>query len=275
MSQDSVNRDGISPQSESNAGKWTLLVLGLLYVAGSLYLLLAQRTRLDLLIQDLSATGSQISQLQRQIEAVQGNDEALARQLGITKKELSGRSRQLQREQRASEERILTQQKEQIGQVSGDVANVKTDVGGVKTDVASTKAELDATRAKLESTIGDLGLQTGLIAKTQGDLDILKHKGDRNYYEFTLMKGAKPTPVSTVSLQLKKLDQKQGRFTLAVLADDKAILKKDRNISEPVQFYTGRDRLLYELVIWSIGKKNASGYLSTPKNAPVPITASK
>lgn len=275
MSQDSVNRDGISPQSESNAGKWTLLALGLIYVAGSLYLLLAQRTRLDLLTQDLSATKSQISQLQRQIEAAQGNDEALAHQLGITKKELSGRSRQLQREQRASEERILTQQKEQIGQVSGDVANVKTDVGGVKTDVASTKAELDATRAKLESTIGDLGVQTGLIAKTQGDLDILKHKGDRNYYEFTLMKGAKPTPVSTVSLQIKKLDQKQGRFTLAVLADDKAILKKDRNISEPVQFYTGRDRLLYELVIWSIDKKNASGYLSTPKSAPVPITASK
>ena len=275
MSQDSVDRDGISPQSESNAGKWTLLALGLLYVAGSLYLLLGQRTRLDLLTQDLSATKSQISQLQKQIEAVQGNDEALAHQLGITKKELSGRSRQLQREQRASEERILTQQKEQIGQVSGDVANVKTDVGGVKTDVASTKAELDATRAKLESTIGDLGVQTGLIAKTQGDLDILKHKGDRNYYEFTLMKGAKPTPVSTVSLQIKKLDQKQGRFTLAVLADDKAILKKDRNISEPVQFYTGRDRLLYELVIWSIDKKNASGYLSTPKNAPVPITASK
>lgn len=275
MSQDSVNRDGISPQSESNAGKWTLLALGLLYVAGSLYLLLAQRTRLDLLTQDLSATTSQISQLQRQIEAAQGNDEALAHQLGITKKELSGRSSQLQREQRASEERILTQQKEQIGQVSGDVANVKTDVGGVKTDVASTKAELDATRAKLESTIGDLGVQTGLIAKTQGDLDILKHKGDRNYYEFTLMKGAKPKPVSTVSLQIKKLDQKQGRFTLAVLADDKAILKKDRNISEPVQFYTGRDRLLYELVIWSIDKKNASGYLSTPKNTPVPITASK
>lgn len=266
---------GTYSQAESNAGKWTLLVLAILYVAGSLYLILGLRTRLESLSQEQNATRVQIAQLTKQIETSEANDEALARQLGITKKDLNARSRELQRGQRAAEERILAQQKQQIGQVSGEVASVKTDVGGVKSDVASTKSELDATRAKLESTIGDLGLQTGLIAKTRDDLDVLKHRGDRNYYEFTLVKGAKPKPVSTVSLQIRKLDPKQGRYTLAVIADDKAILKKDRNISEPIQFYTGRDRLLYELVIWSVDKKNASGYLSTPKGAPVPITASQ
>ncbi len=102
---------------------------------------------------------------------------------------------------------------------------------------------------------------------------LLKHKGDRNYYEFTLVKGAKAQPVATVSLALKKTDPKRGKFTLDVTSDDKTIEKKDRNVSEPIQFYSGRDRLLYELVVWSIDKKKASGYLSTPKNAPVPITA--
>jgi TonB family protein len=38
---------------------------------------------------------------------------------------------------------------------------------------------------ELHSTIGDLGVQSGLIANTRSDLEILKHKGDRNYYEFT------------------------------------------------------------------------------------------
>src|SRR4029077_10816217 len=125
-----------------------------------------------------------------------------------------------------------------------------------------------------ESTIGDLGLQSGLVAKTRDDLEILKHKGDRNYYEFTLIKGAKPQPVSTVSLQLRKVDPKRGKFTLNVTSDDKTIEKKDRNVSEPIQFYTGRDHTLYELVVWSVNKNKAPGYRSTPKNPPVPVTPS-
>jgi hypothetical protein len=146
-------------------------------------------------------------------------------------------------------------------------------VGGVKTDVASTRADLAATQAKLQSTIGDLGMQSGLIAHTRDDLEVLKHKGDRNYYEFTLTKGAKPQPVSTVSLQLKKTDPKRGKFTLNVTSDDKTIEKKDRNIAEPIQFYSGRDHMLFELVVWTVDKKSAVGYLSTPKGAPVPVTA--
>jgi len=168
---------------------------------------------------------------------------------------------------------LAEEQKEQISQVNGEVAGVKTDVGGVKTDVASTKADLETTKSKLQGAIGDLGVQSGLIAHTGADLEILKHKGDRNYYEFTLVRGAKPQPVSTVSLQLRKTDPKRGKFTLNVTADDKTIEKKDRNIAEPIQFYSGRDRMLFELVIWTVDKNKATGYLSTPKNAPVPITA--
>src|SRR5438270_477900 len=103
------------------------------------------------------------------------------------------------------------------------------------------------------------------------DLEVLKHKGDRNYYEFTLKKSKTPQPVSTVSLLLKKADQKKGKFTLNVIADDKSIEKKDRNMNEPLQFYTGRDRMLYELVVFTIAKDQVSGYISTPKNAPAPL----
>jgi hypothetical protein len=31
--------------------------------------------------------------------------------------------------------------------------------------------------------------------------------------------------------------------------------------------------LLFELVVWNVDKKKATGYLSTPKGAPVPVTA--
>ena len=207
------------------------------------------------------------------MQTAEAQEETLARQAGMTKKELAQRAAALQAEQRAAESRLEQEQKAQITAVSGEISGVKTDVGGVRTDVASTRADLEATKAKLQSTIGDLGMQSGLIAHTQSDLEILKHKGDRNYYEFTLLKGAKPQPVATVSLQLKKADPKRGRFTVNVTADDKTIEKKDRNIAEPIQFYSGRDHLLFELVVWNVDKKKATGYLSTPKNAPVPVTA--
>lgn len=263
-----------SGSSSGGTGKWILLLLGIIYVAGSLFFLFSLRTRLDDLAKAQTASNQQIAELDKRMQSAEADTETLAKQLGLTKKELAQRSAELVREQKAAEQRLSAEQKQQYSQVSGDIANVKTDVGGVKTDVASTKTELQATEAKLQSTIGDLGVQSGLIAHTRDDLEVLKHKGDRNYYEFTLVRGAKPQAISTVSLQLKKVDSKRGKFTLNVTADDKTIEKKDRNISEPIQFYTGRDHMLYELVVWSVTKKQASGYLSTPKNAPVPVTPS-
>jgi DNA repair exonuclease SbcCD ATPase subunit len=256
----------------SNAGKWLALLLALIYVAGSLYLLFDLRGRLDKLGKEQSASQAQIADLKEHLQSTEAEAETLGQQIGLTKKELAQRAAQLQAQQREAEARLAEEQKQQISQVSGEVAGVKTDVSGVKSDVAANKTELDATKAKLESAIGDLGVQSGLIAKTRDDLEVLKHKGDRQYYEFTLLKGAKPQPVSTVSLQLKRVDPKRSKFTLEVTADDKSIEKKDRNINEPIQFYTGRDHLLYELVVWTVDKKKVTGYVSTPKSAPIPVT---
>jgi hypothetical protein len=261
--------------SEGSAGKWILLALAVIYVAGSLYFIFDLRGRLDKMGRDQVTSSSQIADLTKRMQSAEADDETLATQLGMTKKEMVARSADLVRQQKASEARLAEQQKQQISAVSGEVEGVKTDVGGVKTDVASTKADLASTKAQLQSTIGDLGVQSGLIANTRGDLEVLKHKGDRNYYEFTLVKGAKSQPVSTVGLQLRKTDPKKGKFTLAVTSDDKTIEKKDRNVSEPIQFYSGRDRMLYELVVWTVDKSKATGYLSTPKNAPTPITATQ
>jgi multidrug efflux pump subunit AcrA (membrane-fusion protein) len=260
-------------EHQSNAGKWILILLAILVVAAFGYTQYASHAAVQKLQQDLSASQAQVKELQNRMQTAEAQEETLARQAGMTKKELAQRAAALQAAQLAAETRLEKEQKAQINAVTGEISGVKTDVGGVKTDVAATKADLDATKAKLQSTIGDLGVQSGLIAHTQGDLEVLKHKGDRNYYEFTLLKGAKPQPVSTVSLQLKKSDVKKGKFTMNVTADDRTIEKKDRNVAEPIQFYSGRDHLLFELVVWSVDKNKATGYLSTPKNAPVPVTA--
>ncbi len=260
------------PESQSNAGKWILLIVAIAYVASSLFLIFNLRSKLDKVTQAQVADQTQIADLTKRMQSAEADSETLAQQMGMTKKELAARAQELQR-QRASMAKMAEEQKTQINAVASEVGTVKTDVGGVKTDLTATKASLDATIAKLESTRGDLGVQSGLIANTRSDLEALKHKGDRNYYEFTLLKGAKPQAISTVALQLKKTDAKKGKFTMNVTSDDRTIEKKDRNVSEPVQFYSGRDHMLYELVVWTVDKNKVTGYLSTPKNAPVPVTA--
>lgn len=266
----------IQVEHQSNTGKWILVIVAILFVAATVYGYVTTQQKVDKLTKDLGDSQAQVAELQKRMQSEEAQSETLGQKLGMTKKELTQRAAEIQAQQRAAESRLESEEKaskEQIGQVSGEVAGVKTDVGGVKTDVASTKADLEATKAKLQSAVGDLGVQSGLIANTRGDLEILKHKGDRNYYEFTLLKGAKPQPVATVSLQLKKADAKRGKFTVNVTADDKTIEKKDRTISEPIQFYAGREHLLFELVVWTVDKNKATGYLSTPKGAPTPVTA--
>ena len=263
----------IPMEHQSNAGKWILTVLAVLVVAGFGYAHYSTYAQVEKLTEQLNASQAQVKELMNRMQTTETQGDALRERVGLTKQDLAKRVAELRAQQKAAESRLEEQQKAQFTQVSGDIAGVKTDVGGVKTDVASTRADLEATKAKLQGTIGDLGVQSGLVATTREDLEVLKHKGDRNYYEFTLLRGAKPQPVSTVSLQLKKADVKKGKFTLNVTADDKTIEKKDRNVAEPIQFYSGRDHLLFELVVWSVDKNKATGYLSTPKNAPVPVTA--
>jgi chromosome segregation ATPase len=159
----------------------------------------------------------------------------------------------------------VTAVKTDVGSVKSEVGGVKTDVTGVKTDVAATQADLANTKSQLQRTIGDAGVMSGLIARNSGELEELKHKGDRTYYEFTLDKNKDPKLMSSIKVQLKKVDSKKGRFTINVNADDRVIEKKDKTLDEPIQFYSGKTPALFEIVVNNIGKNTVSGYLSVPK----------
>jgi len=203
----------------------------------------------------------------------------LGQSLGLTQRQLEARSQDILRREQADSARLEKDQKaaaqaasQQISAVSSQVSDVKTDVGGVKTDVAKTQSDLATAVSQLQSMKGDLSGHSSLIARNHDELEVLKHKGDRTFYEFTLVKGQKK-PVGTVSLELKKADAKKSRFTLTVYSDDKSYEKKDRNLNEPLQFYGGKDPSLYEIVVNNVSAKNTvTGYLSVPKNAPVPPT---
>ncbi len=213
--------------------------------------------------------------------AKQQNDDLamqLSKQSKQAQKEIAARAAKMRKEQMAAINNLTEQQKQQQAALEGvktDVGGVISDVGGVKTDVNGVKTDLEDTKAKLSTAVGELNGHSSLIAGTRDELEILKHKGDRNYYDFTLAKNKMPQTVSTVQLLLKKTDPKKNQFTLVITADDRPIEKKDRGAGELLQFITGRERMLYELVVFNVDKNKITGYLSTPKNAPTPITATE
>src|SRR5450631_2904403 len=135
----------------------------------------------------------------------------LGKSLGLTQRQLDERAQALIAREQADSRRLENAQKQtaqQVSAVASDVSSVKTDVGGVKTDLTKTQSDLQGALSTLTSMKGDLSDHSSLIARNHDELEILKHRGDRNYYEFTLTKGQKK-PVGTISLELKKSDPKK------------------------------------------------------------------
>ncbi|MDZ4798349.1 MAG: hypothetical protein SGI92_09315 [Bryobacteraceae bacterium] len=148
---------------------------------------------------------------------------------------------------------------------STKIGEVSSNVDQVKTDVATAKGEIDKTIADIKRVRGDLDGTSSLVATNGKELDALKRLGERNYFEFNLAKSKDPKRIGDISVTLKKVDQKRNKFTIELLADDKKVEKKDRNINEPIQFYVAKARQPYELVINEVRKDVIIGYLATPK----------
>lgn len=157
----------------------------------------------------------------------------------------------------------IGQVKSEVGGVKSEVGTVKTDVGTVKTDLANTRRELEGTQRQLVDVRETL---TAAVAKNASELDVLRRKGERDYYEFTIPKRDQVTKVEDIRVVLKKTDPKKGKFNVDILVDDNRLEKKDRNVNEPLQFLVGKNRLRYELVVNWIQKDQAGGYLSIPKD---------
>ena len=222
-----------------------------------------QQDQNKILTAQLDQANSRMAELKSQVEFT-------TQKMGLTQSELAqakSRAESIRKEQQASDQKLTTQ----LGQVQKEseekIGAVATEVGGAKKDIEATKNDLEATKGKLERSMGDLNVMSGLIAHNRDDLEDLKRRGDRNYYEFTLQRSKTAQRVGPVQMSLNKTDPKKSKYTVTVVADDKTIEKKDKTSGEPVQFYVkGSSHMApYEIVVFDVGKSQISGYLATPK----------
>ncbi len=213
---------------------------------------------------------AQLDQANSRIADLKGQMEVTTQRMGLTQSELAkakSRAEAIRQEQQTSDQKLTAQ----LGQVQKEseekIGAVASEVGGAKKDIEATKTDLGATKGKLERSLGDMNVMSGLIARNKDDLEDLRRRGDRNYYEFTLQKSKNAQRVGPVQMSLNRTDPKKAKYTVTVIADDKTIEKRDKTSGEPVQFYVkGSARMApYEIVVFDVGKSQITGYLATPK----------
>ena len=157
-----------------------------------------------------------------------------------------------------------------IDGINGEVKVVRTDLDSTRNELRSARTDLDATRTDLNATRDDIAnskrdLST-LIARNSSELADLRRKGERDYFEFDIVKTKEFKRVGDIMLQLKKTDVKKQKYEVVINADDKALQKKDRLANEPVTFLVGDGHQRYELVVNSVEKDRIRGYISSPKD---------
>jgi len=269
-----------SYQYDSGAGtpRWIVILFAVL-IAAMAALAYAGHSVQSRLEQEVSKAEDQNKILTAQLEQantrladLKGQMDVTSQKIGMTQAELAdarSRAESIRKQQAASDAKLSAQIVQTQKESEEKIGAVATDVTGAKKDIESTRSDLEATKSKLDRATGDMGVMSGLIARNHDDLEELKRRGDRNYFEFTLPKGKTPQRVGPVQMKLDKTDQKKSKYTMTVLADDKSIEKKDKTAGEPVQFYVkGSSRMApYEIVVFDVNKNQVTGYLATPKEA--------
>jgi hypothetical protein len=257
--------------------RWIAVLFGVLFAGLALlaYLGHSVQSRLE---QGQSKTedqnkilAAQLEQANTRLADIKGQLDVTSQKVGMTQAEVAdakSRAESIRKMQVASDQKLTAQISTAQKESEDKIGVVATDLTGAKKDIETTRGDLEATKSKLERTNGDMGVMSGLIARSHDDLEELKRRGDRNYYEFTVQKAKTPQRIGPVQMTLNKTDLKKSKYTVTVMVDDKSIEKKDKTSGEPVQFYVkGAARQApYEIVVFDVGKNQISGYLATPKD---------
>lgn len=200
---------------------------------------------------------------QQQLEALKVELDQASQHLGAQRGEL--------RKARAMVTRLQADHAQQVETLKHEIA-LKADqqqLGALTKDVSNTKTDLNKTKKNVDELASRFGMERTrfgtLIARNHNEIDALRKLGQRDYYEFTLVRH-KPIHLANIGLDLKRTNKKHHRFTVDLLVDDVWVRKDHRTINEPIFFTTRSAHTFCELVVNKVDKGVISGYISTPKN---------
>src|ERR1700738_4630550 len=218
------------------------------------------RTAQQTMQQDVSSLKDRLAQDEKANTDLQGDLNVVTKRLKITQGQLTNARAEAAKLNDETSQKLTaldTSVKDELAAKasSDELKNVDTKVGGVRTDLDSTREDLKMARSELGT----------LIARNHDEIDQLRRLGEREYVEFNIDGKNKPQKVGNVTVELKGVNAKQNRFSVAMTVEDKKFEKKNRAMNEPIFFYTSGARFPEEMVINKVGKNAVSGYVSIPK----------
>ncbi len=210
--------------------------------------------------QDVSSLKDRLAQDEKANADLQGDLTVVTKKLKITQGQLKNSREEAAKLNDATTQKLTALDTSVHSELAtkattDDVKTVDTKVGGVQTDLNSTKEDLKMARSEMGT----------LIARNHDEIDQLRRLGERDYVEFKVDGKNKPVKVGNVTVELKGVNEKNNRFSVAMTVEDKKFEKKNRAMNEPIFFYTSGARFPEEMVINKVGKNVVSGYVSIPK----------
>lgn len=226
---------------------------------------------------------TRMAQSDSRIAGLQSDVQVMKENMNLTEAELKrakALAQQLQTEQQRNVRTLSSQiaAKADTQQVQTIKSESETKFAGVAQDIDEVKEEVRTSKedlAKTKSELSRLGVvvteQGGMIATNATGLTELRRRGERDYFTFDIRKKQKMS-VAGIGLELRKADVKKQFVDFRVSVDDRTMEQKQIYVNRPINFYAGRDRVAYEVVVNEVKKDQMVGYVSVPKGLSAPAT---
>ena len=160
-----------------------------------------------------------------------------------------------------------------VDSLRGDTENLKETAEKISERVNQTQSNVSQlrdmstqNREAIEGNQQGLSSLTERAESTSTDLVQFKNSFAKERHNFELQEKGNIQKIANVSFRLRDVNEKRQRYDLEIYTAGRKIRRKNQYLNEPIYFYVGNFEKPYEVVITSIGKKLAAGYLSIPKN---------
>jgi predicted nucleic acid-binding Zn-ribbon protein len=226
------------------------------------------------MLKSLSAVSGRLDNVEGQLSSWVASSQDLSDRVGKLQKTVRANYRSARKHAEVLttqlEERITDQMVARNYIVDTRLNRLDTDQKAAQAKIAQLHQELADARQEIASlrddTNGDLALLHQQVAGNNEQVNDLTQKVERQRVDFEVAKNQPSELTSEISMKLAATNVRYQRFSgwLYFLPDRRFLWVQDHGVQQPVVFYDKHEAKRYEVVITSVQRDSAAGYLLLP-----------